>query len=51
MSLDERVAFEGEPHQIDAVGLRGWDDAGKIEGGLDIAPFESYLDLLASLST
>jgi predicted HD phosphohydrolase len=50
MTPDQVARFEAAPHHVDAVVLRGWDDAGKVVG-LDIAPFESYLPLLQRLAT
>jgi predicted HD phosphohydrolase len=49
MSAAEVAAFEADPHHADAVALRGWDDAGKVVG-LTIAPFDTYLPLLARVS-
>ena len=48
MDSDECAAFELGPHAADAVSLRRWDDAAKV-AGLDVAPFDSYTDLLAGL--
>jgi predicted HD phosphohydrolase len=50
MSPAEVAGFEGNPHHAHAVALRGWDDAGKVVG-LEIPPFDAYLDLLGRLST
>ena len=50
MSPEEVAAFEANPRNGDAVVLRGWDDAGKVEG-LEVAALDSYRDLLSSLSS
>jgi [1-hydroxy-2-(trimethylamino)ethyl]phosphonate dioxygenase len=42
-------SFEAEAGHEDAVRLRRWDDAGKVEG-LDVAPLHSYAPLLARLA-
>ncbi len=49
--LDEQAArsFETNPGFRAAVELRGWDDGGKVDG-LDVAPFDSYLELLERVS-
>lgn len=49
MSPDEVERFEADPHHVDAVRLRGWDDDGKVVD-LTVWPFEHYLPLLRSLS-
>jgi len=41
----EVAAFESNPGCRDAVRLRGWDDAGKVEGLL-VPGFDHYRDLL-----
>jgi len=48
MDADECAAFEAQPHHEAAVALRRWDDAAKT-AGLDVAPFETYTDLLVGL--
>jgi len=50
MSPREVREFEANPHHRDAVRLRAWDDAGKVEG-LEVPPLDAYRDLLSSLST
>lgn len=49
MAPDEVARFESDPRHGDAVSLRGWDDAGKVDG-LEVSPLEDYLDLLRSLA-
>ncbi len=49
MSVDELRTFEGNPGFADACSLRRWDDLGKVDG-LEVEPFESYLDLLNELA-
>ena len=44
------IAFANHPGFEDAVRLRGWDDQGKVDG-LDVAPFEQYLDVLEQVAT
>ncbi len=48
MSPEEVRAFEQEPAYLDAVALRRWDEEAKLPG-LDVAPLDDYVDLLASL--
>jgi len=48
-SSEERRSIEATPGFDDALTLRGWDDAGKVEG-LRVAPFEHYQPLLERLS-
>jgi phosphonate degradation associated HDIG domain protein len=42
-------AFEAEAGHDDALRLRRWDDAGKVEG-LDVTPLRSYAPLLVRLA-
>ena len=49
MSPAEADVFESEPHLADACALRRWDDSGKVDG-LTVDPFDTYLDLLHSVS-
>lgn len=49
MSADEVADFESAPGHDDAVRLRGWDDAGKVDG-LEVLPFEEYRPLLDRLA-
>jgi phosphonate degradation associated HDIG domain protein len=49
MSADEVVAFRREAHCREAVRVRLWDDAGKIEG-LVTAALREYLELIESLA-
>lgn len=49
MSQAELEAFEAEPHHVDAVSLRRWDDAAKIVG-LTVPGFDHYRQLLEGLS-
>jgi predicted HD phosphohydrolase len=48
MAADELAAFEVTPGWADAVALRRWDDAGKIEGAA-VPGLASYEPLLRSL--
>lgn len=48
MTPEEIVAFEANPGWSDAVALRRWDDAGKIDG-LDVPALSAYRPLLESL--
>lgn len=48
MGPDEVARFEAHPAHADAVALRSWDDAGKVEG-LEVAPLEAYRPLLEGL--
>ncbi len=50
MSVDEVAAFRSTAHSADAVALRAWDDAGKDTDLADVAPFDSYLELLERLA-
>ncbi|MEZ5142999.1 MAG: hypothetical protein R2726_10845 [Acidimicrobiales bacterium] len=50
MTPAEAAAFEASPGHDEAVLLRGWDDAGKVEG-LDVPSFASYGPLLERLVT
>ena len=50
MSPEEVVRFEAMPGHADAVALRGWDDAGKIEDLDSVPDLASYTDLLASIA-
>jgi predicted HD phosphohydrolase len=49
MSAGEAAAFETTPGWVDAVALRRWDDAGKVEGAavLGLATYEPLLRSLA----
>ena len=49
MDPTEAARFEANPAHADAVRLRGWDDAGKVED-LDVPTLATYLALLDSLS-
>lgn len=49
MSPREVKDFEANPHHRDAVRLRAWDDAGKVEG-LDVPALETYREMLSALS-
>jgi predicted HD phosphohydrolase len=49
MSPDAASAFAARRGADDAVALRRWDDAGKVDG-LAVAPVESYRDLLLRLA-
>jgi phosphonate degradation associated HDIG domain protein len=46
---DEVAAFERRLGAKDAVRLREWDDAGKVEG-LDVDPLDAYRELLERVS-
>ncbi len=48
MSADEVAAFEAEPHHLDAVRVRRWDEGGKA-AGRDVPPLNHYLPLLSGL--
>lgn len=50
MAPDEVARFESDPRHRDAVSLRGWDDAGKVDG-LEVSPLEDYRDLLRHLAS
>jgi phosphonate degradation associated HDIG domain protein len=50
MSAGEATSFEQTPAFADAVALRGWDDGGKVDG-LEVAPIDRYVPLLAALSS
>ena len=49
MDPTEAARFEANPAHVDAVRLRAWDDAGKVED-LDVPALATYLALLDSLS-
>lgn len=49
MSPREVKEFEANPHHRDAIRLRAWDDAGKIEG-LEVPPLDAYRELLSTLA-
>ena len=49
MTAEEQRAFESEPRFAEAVELRRWDDAGKVEG-LTTRAFESFRPLLESVA-
>jgi len=49
MSGDEVRAFEAGPSWREAVALRRWDDAGKVDG-LEVAPVAAYEPLLRRLA-
>jgi len=46
MDAAEVARFERHPTHLDAVRLRGWDDAGKVTEGVEVGDLESYRDLL-----
>jgi len=46
-SPGEVSAFEERPGALDAMALRRWDDGGKV-AGLDVAPLESYREMVES---
>lgn len=50
MSADEQARFELHPTHLDAVRLRGWDDAGKVTGDLDVPDLATYRPLLRRLA-
>jgi gamma-butyrobetaine dioxygenase len=50
MGTEERARFERHPAHVDAVRLRGWDDAGKVTGPVDVADLASYRPLLDALA-
>ena len=50
MAAGEIAAFVSNPCHDDAIRLRRWDDAGKVEG-LEVAPLETYEPLLSRLTT
>ena len=47
MTPEEVAAFEANPHHLDAVVLRRWDDEAKVTG-LDVPGLGHYLDRLAA---
>ena len=49
MAPDDEAAFAARPGARDAVALRRWDDAGKVDG-LAVEPVESYRDLLVGVA-
>jgi len=49
MSADEVTAFEAMPGGADAVALRRWDDAGKVDGAV-VPGLSDYESLLRSLA-
>jgi gamma-butyrobetaine dioxygenase len=49
MDEAEAASFASLPGAADAVRLRRWDDAGKVDG-LDVPPLGAYVDLLAGLA-
>lgn len=49
MSPVEAATFEAAPGWRDAVALRRWDDAGKVDGA-SVAAFDSYLPVLRSVA-
>lgn len=50
MDVQERTAFEANPGFRDAVALRRWDDAGKVDG-LAVPSLDHYRDLLDRLAS
>lgn len=50
MNGDERERFEANPAHLDAVRLRGWDDAGKVTEQLVVPELAAYRPLLEALS-
>ncbi len=49
MGADEIAAFEAEPHHLDAVRVRRWDEAAKT-AGLEVPPLERHLPELRLLA-
>ena len=49
MTEDEAMAFHAQPFARDAIGLRRWDDAGKV-AGLAVPPLAHFLSLAAPLA-
>lgn len=49
MTAKEVAAFEANPHHRDAIRLRAWDDAGKVDG-LVVAPLDDYRAMLLGLT-
>jgi [1-hydroxy-2-(trimethylamino)ethyl]phosphonate dioxygenase len=47
---EQAQKFEAAPFAADAIRLRRWDDAGKIEDAI-VPPLEAYADLLARLGS
>lgn len=50
MSADEQARFERRPTHLDAVRLRGWDDAGKVTEGIEVPDLAAYAPLLHGLA-
>lgn len=50
MSTDEQARFERLPAHLDAVRLRGWDDAGKVTENIHVADLARYRPLLERLA-
>ncbi|MCU1500436.1 MAG: putative phosphohydrolase [Acidimicrobiales bacterium] len=50
MSDDERARFERHRAHLDAVRLRGWDDAGKVTEGIDVPGLDHYRSMLEQLA-
>ncbi len=50
MSPDEAERFARHPAHLDAVRLRGWDDAGKVTDDLEVPPLDRYRGLLDELA-
>lgn len=50
MVPDEVAGFEADPAHLDAVRLRGWDDAGKVTEDLEVPPLAAYRALLDRLA-
>ncbi|HEX2574849.1 MAG TPA: HD domain-containing protein [Aquihabitans sp.] len=46
----ERARFEAHPAHLDAVRLRGWDDAGKVTDGAVVVPLADHVPLLERLA-
>jgi phosphonate degradation associated HDIG domain protein len=47
MTPDEVAAFEANPHHLDAIRLRRWDDEAKVPG-LDVPGLDHYRDRLTA---
>lgn len=50
MSTDEQARFERRPTHLEAVRLRGWDDAGKVTEGVVVPDLAAYGPLLHGLA-
>jgi len=49
MTSEEAAAFAARPGCAEAIAIRRWDDAGKVDG-LDVGTFESHVPLLRRLA-